>query len=302
MKKILVLILSLVLVMALAACGGGQTAGSAQQDSSAAQSGAATSGTDTPAGTETPSAPGSDVPAPADPKPEMTETVVPFPEEARALADVVPSLPEGKWDTEVRDHPLYVRYVLYGETMKRDDVIRYADAVKAAGYTNDPREYPNGSDQYDVYSYSGANADGSVRVMVAAYSSSGDKVYMNIQAVAEKYAPVPGGTWGNGMADHLLPQLPAGEWRIQPREYPYGMEITAQVYGMAKDTMVNYAAELKQMGYTNAAEENPDGYGERGLYKYTAKSADGKAEVTVDVTKMPYDEKILTTVKVIFFN
>jgi hypothetical protein len=80
------------------------------------------------------------------------------------------------------------------------------------------------------------------------------------------------------------------------------MEITAQVYGMAKDTMVNYAAELKQMGYTNAAEENPDGYGERGLYKYTAKSADGKAEVTVDVTKMPYDEKILTTVKVIFFN
>lgn len=301
MKKILVLILSLVLVMALAACGGGQTAGSTQQSSSAAQSGAAASGTDTPAGTETPSAPGSDVPAPADPKPEMTETVVPFPEEAKGAADLLPKLPDVKWEAYTEDFAERTRYTL-GADVTRDVLAAYADAVKAAGYTNDPREYPNGSDQYDVYSYSGANADGSVRVMVAAYSSSGDKVYMNIQAVAEKYAPVPGGTWGNGMADHLLPQLPAGEWRVQPREYPYGMEITAQVYGMAKDTMVNYAAELKQMGYTNAAEENPDGYGERGLYKYTAKSADGKAEVTVDVTKMPYDEKILTTVKVIFFN
>lgn len=301
MKKLFVLILSLVLVMALAACGGGQTAGSAQQSSSAVQSGAATSGTDTPAGTETPSAPGSDVPAPADPKPEMTETVVPFPEEAKGAADLLPKLPDVKWEAYTEDFAERTRYTL-GADVTRDVLAAYADAVKAAGYTNDPREYPNGSDQYDVYSYSGANADGSVRVMVAAYSSSGDKVYMNIQTVAEKYAPVPGGTWGNGMADHLLPQLPAGEWRVQPREYPYGMEITAQVYGMAKDTMVNYAAELKQMGYTNAAEENPDGYGERGLYKYTAKSADGKAEVTVDVTKMPYDEKILTTVKVIFFN
>ena len=301
MKKLFVLILSLVLVMALAACGGGQTAGSAQQSSSAVQSGAATSGTDTPAGTETPSAPGSDVPAPADPKPEMTETVVPFPEEAKGAADLLPKLPDVKWEAYTEDFAERTRYTL-GADVTRDVLAAYADAVKAAGYTNDPREYPNGSDQYDVYSYSGANADGSVRVMVAAYSSSGDKVYMNIQAVAEKYAPVPGGTWGNGLPDHTLPQLPEGEWRVQPHDYPHGIEFIAQTYSVTKDTMVNYVEQLKQMGYTNAAEEKPDGYDERGLYKYTAKNADGSAEVLVEVSKMPYDDNILTTVKGIYLS
>lgn len=302
MKKILVLVLSLVLVMALAACGGGQTAGSAQQDSSAAQSGAAASGADTPAGTETPSAPGSDVPAPADPKPEMTETVVPFPEEARALADVVPSLPEGKWDTEVRDHPLYVRYVLYGETMKRDDVIRYADAVKAAGYTNEANERLNGSEMCDDYYYSAKSADGMVTVAVGAWKSGETDVTPMIQVAVNKYTEVPGGTWGNGLPDHTLPQLPEGEWRVQPYDYPYGLEFIAQTYSVTKDTMVGYVEQLKQMGYADSAEEHPDGSGERGLYKYTAKSADGSAEVQVEVSKMPYDDNILTTVKATYFS
>ena len=303
MKKILVLVLSLVLVMALAACGGGQTAGSAQQGS--AQSGAAASGTASSGAAETPDA--SQTPDPSAPsgetQPDMKEETANLPEEAKALAGVVPSLPDGAWSGNVKERAEQTVYTLATRSgVTKDLATAYADAVKAAGYTNEADDRPEGSDAFDAYYYSGKSADGMVMVAVSAWKSGETDVTPMIQVAVNKYTEVPGGTWGNGLPDHTLPQLPEGEWRVQPHDYPHGIEFIAQTYSVTKDTMVNYAAELKQMGYTNAAEENPDGYGERGLYKYTAKSADGKVEVTVDVTKMPYDEKILTTVKAIFFN
>ena len=304
MKKTMTWILVLTMVLMLAACGGGQTAGSAQQGSSPAQSGAAASGTVSSGTAETPDA--SQTPEPSAPsgetQPDMKEETANLPEEAKALAGVVPSLPEGKWDTEVREHPLYVRYVLYGETMKKDDVIRFADAVKAAGYTHEADDRPEGSDAFDAYHYSGKSADGMVTVAVSAWKSGETDVTPMIQVAVNKYTEVPGGTWGNGLPDHTLPQLPAGEWRVQPHDYPHGIEFIAQTYSVTKDTMVGYVEQLKQMGYTNAAEEKPDGYDERGLYKYTAKNADGSAEVLVEVSKMPYDDNILTTVKGIYLS
>ena len=303
MKKTMTWILVLTMVLMLAACGGGQTAGSAQQGS--AQSGAAASGTVSSGTAETPDA--SQTPEPSAPsgetQPDMKEETANLPEEAKALAGVVPSLPDGAWSGNVKERAEQTVYTLATRSgVTKDLATAYADAVKAAGYTNEADDRPEGSDAFDAYYYSGKSADGMVMVAVSAWKSGETDVTPMIQVAVNKYTEVPGGTWGNGLPDHTLPQLPAGEWRVQPHDYPHGIEFIAQTYSVTKDTMVNYVEQLKQMGYTNAAEEKPDGYDERGLYKYTAKNADGSAEVLVEVSKMPYDDNILTTVKGIYLS
>lgn len=232
---------------------------------------------------------------------------------ARDLAGYnLPSLPEEDWtiDDGGKSGWIICKRGSYVNCTKAERVALakgYAKTLKAAGYTVNAEEYPEGKELgytsnyvhlYDFY----AEDENGCTVELEVYE---DLEFPYTQAGVDEWAGVEitfkrPKEEEKPKAASVLPELPEGEW--DENKYSNGKErvteyslylndgnATEQAMPIAED----YVKTLKKSGYTLEAEEYPNGNealtsdSEKSIYYFTAKDANG-AWVCVSVYEIPY--------------
>ena len=232
---------------------------------------------------------------------------------ARDLAGYnLPSLPEEDWtiDDGGKSGWIICKRGSYVNCTKAERVALakgYAETLKAAGYTVNAEEYPEGKELgytsnyvhlYDFY----AEDENGCTVELEVYE---DLEFPYTQAGVDEWAGVEitfkrPKEEEKPKAASVLPELPKGEW--DENKYSNGKErvteyslylndgnVTEQAMPIAED----YVKTLKKSGYTLEAEEYPNGNealtsdSEKSIYYFTAKDANG-AWVYVSVYEIPY--------------
>lgn len=232
---------------------------------------------------------------------------------ARDLAGYnLPSLPEEDWtiDDGGKSGWIICKRGSYVNCTKAERVALakgYAETLKAAGYTVNAEEYPEGKELgytsnyvhlYDFY----AEDENGCTVELEVYE---DLEFPYTQAGVDEWAGVEitfkrPKEEEKPKAASVLPELPEGEW--DENKYSNGKErvteyslylndgnATEQAMPIAED----YVKTLKKSGYTLETEEYPNGNealtsdSEKSIYYFTAKDANG-AWVCVSVYEIPY--------------
>lgn len=232
---------------------------------------------------------------------------------ARDLAGYnLPSLPEEDWtiDDGGKSGWIICKRGSYVNCTKAERVALakgYAETLKAAGYTVNAEEYPEGkelgytSNYVHLYDFYAEDKNGCT-VELEVYE---DLEFPYTQAGVDEWAGVEitfkrPKEEEKPKAASVLPELPEGEW--DENKYSNGKErvteyslylndgnATEQAMPIAED----YVKTLKKSGYTLEAEEYPDGNealtsdSEKSIYYFTAKDANG-ALVYVSVYEIPY--------------